>query len=141
MIGVTGATGVVGGATASRLADQPLRLVVRDASRAPLIYVAVMAVLLVGFSFCGDNGIVYAVALLGVPLGSGILAGLGLIRFWLAAAGCLAVVVLDVVFDETRAEDAVFFAVLAVIMVGIAALARFVTGWVVRRRAVRPAAS
>jgi hypothetical protein len=41
--------------------------------------------------------------------------------------GCLAVVVLDVIFDETRAEDAVFFIVLAVVMVGLAALARWLT--------------
>jgi hypothetical protein len=40
--------------------------------------------------------------------------------------GCLAVVVLDVIFDETPAEDAVFFIVLAVLMV-LAALARWFT--------------
>jgi hypothetical protein len=48
--------------------------------------------------------------------------------------GCLAVVVLDVILDETRAEDAAFFVVLAVVMVGLAALARWVTRWVVQRR-------
>jgi hypothetical protein len=47
------------------------------------------------------------------------------------------VVALDVVFDETRAEDAGFFAVLAVVMVGIAALALGVTRQIVRRRGGR----
>jgi hypothetical protein len=93
-----------------------------------------MAVLLVVFVFAGDNGFAYATALLGVPLVSGVLAGLGLIRFWHAAVGCLAVVVLDVVFDETWREDLVFFAVLAVFMIGIAALARLITRWVAKRR-------
>lgn len=37
MIGVTGATGVVGGRTAQRLAGRPLRLIVRDPARAPAI--------------------------------------------------------------------------------------------------------
>jgi hypothetical protein len=37
-------------------------------------------------------------------------------------------------FDDTRAEDTVFFAILAVVMVGIAAVARLVTRKVVRHR-------
>ncbi len=102
-----------------------------------MIYAAVMVVLLVCFVLLGDNGIAYTTALLGVPLGSGALAGLGRIRFWHAAVGCLAVVVLDVVFDETWREDLDFFAVLGVVMVGIAALARLVTRWIVRRRQTR----
>ena len=69
-----------------------------------------MVLLLVLFSLGGDNGVVYTVSLLGVPISSGVLAGLGHIRFWHAALGCLAVVVLDVVLDDTRSEDAVFFA-------------------------------
>ena len=111
---------------------------VREGGRAALYYAAGMAVLLVVFAFAGDNGVAYLTALLGVPVVSGALAGLGLIRFWHAAAGCLAVVVLDVVFDESRVEDAVFFAVLALVMVGIAALARLVTRWVVVRRGGGP---
>lgn len=106
----------------------------QERSSAPLVYAAVMAVLLVGFVFAGDNGFAYVTALLGVPLVSGVLAGLGLIRFWHAVVGCLAVVVLDVVFDETWREDLVFFAVLALFMIGIAALARLVTRWLVKRR-------
>jgi ABC-type Na+ efflux pump permease subunit len=82
-------------------------------------------------------GAVYVISLLGVPIVSGVLAGLRWIRFWLAALACLAVVALDVVFDETRAEDAGFFAVLAVVMVGIAALALWVTRQIVRRRGGR----
>jgi hypothetical protein len=48
--------------------------------------------------------------------------------------GCLAVVVLDVVLDDTRSEDAVFFLVLAVVLIGIAALAQWVTPRIARRR-------
>lgn len=106
----------------------------RERAPAAWLYAAGMATLLVGFSLGGDNGFVYLTSLLGVPIVSGALAGLRLIRFWHAAAGCLAVVALDVAFDDTRAEDAVFFAILAVVMVGIAAVARLVTGKVVRRR-------
>ena len=106
----------------------------RERISAPLVYAAVMVVVLVVFAFTGDNGVAYVTALLGVPIASGVLAGLGVIRFWHAVVGCLAVVVLDVVFDETRLEDLVFFAVLAVFMVGVAALARLVTRWVSKRR-------
>ena len=95
--------------------------------RFPLYFAAGMVVLLVVFSLAGDNGVVYVASLLGVPVVAGVLAGRGLIRFWHAAVACLAVVALDVVFDETWAEDLVFFAVLGVLMVGIAALARLVT--------------
>lgn len=105
-----------------------------DRHRAVGLYAIGMAVLLVIFSFGGDNGFVYLLSLLGVPIAAGVLAGLDLIRFWHAVLGCLAVVILDVVFDETRMEDAGFFAVLAVLMVAISALARFVTRWVARRR-------
>lgn len=106
----------------------------RERAPAARFYAAGLAPLLVGFYLGGDNGWVYLTSLLGVPVVSGALAGLQLIRFWHAATGCLAVVALDVVFDDTRAEDAMFFAVLAVVMVGIAALARLVTRWVARRR-------
>ena len=106
----------------------------QERNSAPLIYAAVMVVLLVAFVFAGDNGVAYVTALLGVPVVSGILAGRGLILFWHAVVGCLAVVVLDVVFDETWREDLVFFAVLGVVMVGIAALARLVTRWITKRR-------
>jgi hypothetical protein len=95
--------------------------------RFPLYFAAGMAVLLVVFTLMGDNGVVYVASLLGVPIVSGVLAGRGLIRFWHAVVACLAVVALDVVFDETWAEDLVFFAVLGLLMVGIAALARLVT--------------
>ena len=103
--------------------------------RVPLYFAAGMVVLLVVFSLAGDNGVVYVASLLGVPVVSGVLAGQGLIRFWHAVVACLAVVALDVVFDETWAEDLVFFAALGVVMVGIAALARLVTRKV-RSRAV-----
>ena len=103
-------------------------------SRFPLYYAAGMVALLVVFALGGDNGIVYVVSLLGVPVASGVLAGRGLIRFWHAVAGCLAVVALDVVFDETWREDLVFFAVLGAFMVGVAALARLVA----RRSGSRP---
>ena len=106
-------------------------------NRNSAVYAAVMVVLLVAFVFLGDNGVAYVTALLGVPIVSGALAGLGVIRFWHAVVGCLAVVVLDVVFDDTWREDLVFFAVLAVFMVGIAALARVVARWVAKRRAHR----
>ena len=99
-----------------------------------MYYAAGMVVLLVVFSLAGDNGIAYVTSLLGVPLVSGALAGLRLIRFWHAALGCLAVVAVDVAFDETRSEDLAFFAVLAVIMVGIAALARLIARWLAGRR-------
>jgi hypothetical protein len=105
--------------------------------RRSLIFALVMVVLLVVFWIGGDNGVVYVASLLGVPIVSGVLAGLHWIRYWLAALACLAVVALDVVFDETRAEDAVFFAVLAVVMVGTAALTLWVTGQIVRRRGGR----
>ncbi len=105
--------------------------------RRSLIFALGMVVLLVVFWIGGDNGVVYVISLLGVPIVSGVLAGLHWIRFWLAALACLAVVALDVVFDETRAEDAVFFAVLAVVMVGIAALALWVKRQIVRRRGGR----
>jgi hypothetical protein len=105
-----------------------------EASRPVSYYAAAMAVLLLIFAVGGDNGVIYAIALLGVPIGSGLLAGIGWIRFWHAAVGCLAVVVLDVVFDETRVEDAAFFAVLAVGMVGIAALTWLVTRRIASRR-------
>jgi hypothetical protein len=95
--------------------------------RFPLYFAAGMVALLAVFSLAGDNGVVYVASLLGVPVVSGVLAGRRLIPFWLAAVACLAVVALDVVFDETRAEDLVFFAVLALLMVGIAALALLVT--------------
>jgi len=110
------------------------RMVAQVRRRPVVAYAVGMVVLLVLFSLGGDNGVVYTVSLLGVPLVSGVLAGLGYIRFWHAAAGCVAVVVLDVVFDETRSEDAVFFLVLAVVMVGIAALARWITRRIARRR-------
>jgi hypothetical protein len=105
--------------------------------RRSLIFALGVVVLLVLFWIGGDNAVVYVISLLGVPIGSGVLAGLRWIRFWLAALACLAVVALDVVFDETRAEDAGFFAVLAVVMVGIAALALGVTRQIVRRRGGR----
>jgi hypothetical protein len=105
-----------------------------ESKSAPLIYAAVMVVVLVGFVLAGDNGFAYVTALLGVPVVSGVLAGLGRIRFWHAVVGCLAVVALDVVFDETWREDLAFFAVLGVVMVGIAALARLVTRKVAGRR-------
>jgi hypothetical protein len=105
--------------------------------RRSLTFALGMVILLVLFWIGGDNGIVYVISLLGVPIVSGVLAGLQWIRFWLAALACLAVVALDVVFDETRAEDAGFFAVLAVVMVGIAALALWVTRQIVRRRGGR----
>lgn len=95
--------------------------------RFPLYFAAGMAVLLVVFTLMGDNGVVYVASLLGVPIVSGVLAGRGLVRFWHAVVACLAVVALDVVFDETWAEDLVFFAVLGLFMVGIAALARLIT--------------
>jgi hypothetical protein len=104
-----------------------------------LVYAAGMAVALVLFALTGDTSWGYLAGLLGVPLISGVLAGRGDIRFWQAALGCLAVVALDVAFDETRVQDAVFFAGLGVIMVGIAALARWVTRLVLRRRAGRTA--
>jgi hypothetical protein len=106
----------------------------RDRQRAVGLYAIGMVVLLVIFSVGGDNGFVYVLSLIGVPVAAGVLAGFDLIRFWHAVLGCLAVVILDVVFDEKRSEDAVFFAVLAVLMVAISALARFVTRWVARRR-------
>ena len=105
--------------------------------RRSLTFALGMVILLVLFWIGGDNGVVYVISLLGVPIVSGVLAGLYWIRFWLAALACLAVVALDVVFDETRAEDAVFFAVLAVVMVGIAALALWVTRRIIRRRGGR----
>jgi len=105
--------------------------------RHSLIFALGMVVLLVVFWIGGDNGVVYVASLLGVPIVSGVLAGLHWIRYWLAALACLAVVALDVVFDETRAEDAGFFAVLAVVMVGIAALALWVTRQIIRRRGGR----
>src|SRR3954465_12946384 len=103
-------------------------------SSGPLIYAAVMLVVLVAFVFLGDNGVVYLTVLFGVPIASGLLAGLQRIRFWHAVIGCLAVVVLDLVFEESWLRGLVFFAVLGVFMVGIAALARFVTRWVAKRR-------
>jgi len=105
-----------------------------DQQRAVLLYAGGMVVLLAIFSLGGDNGFIYALSLLGVPIAAGVLAGLGLIRFWHAVLGCLAVVILDVVFDEKRVEDATFFAVLAVLMVAVSAAAAFVTRWLVRRR-------
>lgn len=106
-------------------------------NRPVLLYAVAMAMVLVVFALAGDNGVVYVVSLLGVPLVSGVLAGAGYLRFWHAAVGCVAVVVLDVVFDEKRVEDAAFFAVLALMMVGIAALARWVTARVLRSRRAR----
>ena len=106
----------------------------RGWSSAPLVYAAVMVVLLVGFAFGGDNGVVYLTTLLGVPIVSGVLAGLGVLRFWHVVVGCLSVVVLDVVFDEAWLEDLGFFAGLAVVLVGIAAIARLVTRWITKRR-------
>jgi hypothetical protein len=106
--------------------------------RSQVIFALGMSVLLVVFWIGGDNGVVYVASLLGVPIVSGVLAGLHVIRYWLAALACLAVVALDVVFDETPAEDAVFFAVLAVVMIGIAALALGVTRQILRRRGGRP---
>jgi hypothetical protein len=114
---------------------EPLTLVSAQRRRPVVAYTLGMVVLLVLFSIGGDNGAVYTVSLLGVPVVSGVLAGLGSIRFWHAVLGCLAVVVLDVIFDETRAEDLAFFIVLAVAMVGLAAVAR----WVTRRAARRTA--
>src|SRR5215212_11292672 len=69
--------------------------------RRSLIFALGMVVLLVMFWIGGDNGVVYVASLLGVPIVSGVLAGLHWIRFWLAALACLAVVALDVVFDDT----------------------------------------
>jgi hypothetical protein len=109
----------------------------RERNSAPLVYAAVMVVLVVVFVVVGDYGVAYATVLLGVPIVSGVLAGLGVIRFWHAVVGCLGVVVLDVVFDETWREDLVFFAVLGIVMVGIAALARLVTRWAIKRRGSR----
>jgi len=105
--------------------------------RRSLIFAVGMVVLLVVFWIGGDNGVAYVASLLGVPIVSVVPAGLNWKRYWLAALACLAVVSLDIVFDETRAEDAVFFAVLAVVMVGIAALALWVTRQIIRRRGGR----
>jgi hypothetical protein len=68
---------------------------IQQRSSGPLIYSAVMLVVLVAFVFLGDNGVAYLTVLLGVPIASGLLAGLQRIRFWHAVIGCLAVVVLD----------------------------------------------
>lgn len=114
-----------------------MRPFVRNVSRPPALYGFGIILLLIVFGLFGDNGFVYLLSLLGVPLVSGVLSGLMLIRFWHAVIGCIAVVVLDVVFDETRAQDAVFFLVVAVVMVGLAALARGVTRWAVQRRQAR----
>jgi len=86
-----------------------------------------MAAALVLFSLTGDTSVGYLAGLFGVPLVSGVLAGRGDIRFWQAAAGCLSVVAVDLAYDETRVEDAIYFAGLGVVMVGLAALARWVT--------------
>jgi len=88
-----------------------------------------MVLVLLLLALAGSNGAVYGVCLLLVPIVSGVLAGLGLIRFWHAALGCLAVVALDFALDDTRADDLVFFLVLALVMVGIASLARLIALW------------
>ena len=98
-----------------------------------------MAVALVLFALTGGTSWGYLAGLFGVPLVSGVLAGWGDIRFWQATVGCLAVIAADVAFDETRVEDAVFFAGLGAFMVGIATLTRWVTRRVLRRRAGRTA--
>jgi hypothetical protein len=103
------------------------------------IYAAGMTAALVLFTLTGDTTWGYLTGLLGVPLVSGVLAGRGDIRLWQAALGCLAVIAVDVAFDETRVEDAVFFAGLAALMLGIAALTRWVTRRVLHRRAGRTA--
>ena len=100
----------------------------------PALYSAGMILLLIVFGLAGDNGFVYLLVLLGVPVASGILSGLMLIRFWHAVVGCVAVVVLDVVVDDTRAQDVVFFVVVAAVMVGLAWLTDWLTRWAVRRR-------
>ena len=110
---------------------------VRNVPRSPALYDVGIILLLIVFCLSGDNGFVYLLSLLGVPLVSGVLSGLMLIRFWHAVIGCMAVVVLDVVFDDTRAQDAIFFLIVAVVMVGLAALARGVTRWAVQRRQAR----
>src|SRR5215212_3471189 len=51
-----------------------------------------MVVLLVVFWIGGDNAVVYVISLVGVPIVSGVLAGLPWIRLWLAALAFLAVV-------------------------------------------------
>ena len=104
------------------------------------VYAAGMTVALVLFALTGDTSWGYLAGLIGVPLVSGVLAGRGDIHFWQAVLGCLAVVAVDVAFDETRVEDAVFFAGLGVVMVSIAAVVRWVTRLVLRRRAGRTAA-
>lgn len=103
-----------------------------------LVYAAGMAAALVLFALTGDSAVGYIAGLLGVPLASGVLAGRGDIRFWQAAAGCLGVVAVDLAYDETRVEDAVYFAGLGVVMVGLAAVARWVTRLVLHRLAPRP---
>jgi hypothetical protein len=53
--------------------------------RRSLIFALGMVVLLVLFWIRGDNAVVYVISLLGVPIVSGVVAGLRWIRFWLAA--------------------------------------------------------
>jgi hypothetical protein len=60
--------------------------------RHSMIFALGMVVLLVVFWIGGDNAVVYVFSLLGVPIVSGVLAGRGWIRFWLAALAFLAVV-------------------------------------------------
>ena len=60
--------------------------------RRSLIFALGTVVLLVLFWIGGDNGVVYVASLFGVPIVSGVLAGLQWIRFWLAALAFLAVV-------------------------------------------------
>lgn len=106
----------------------------RQGWRAPALYGVGMILLLIVFGLGGDNGFVYLLVLLGVPVASGLLSGLRLIRTWHAVVGCLAVVLLDVGFDESRAQDVVFFLVVAAVMLGLAWLAHWLTRWAVRRR-------
>jgi hypothetical protein len=51
----------------------------------------------------------------------------------------LAVIAVDVMYDEQRVEDAIFFAVVYALMVVIVAFTRWMTGVVLRRLASRTA--
>jgi hypothetical protein len=86
-----------------------------------------------------DNGAVYYPLLFGIPVVAGIVVAVRRLprgrALWILAAVVTAEVLVDLAFDEERSSDLPFFAIIGLILFGLAALVR----WIVLRLRPEPA--
>ena len=93
---------------------------------------------LAAFVLLGSNGAAYALTLLGLPVAAGIVWGRRTIPVWWVLGGLAVFGVVDwIVGDKARVGDLPFFVVVTAAQFGIAAIARWLTAVVLRRRTRR----